>query len=265
MAEERVEISIAEGVAEVALARPEKLNAMDTALFDALIAAGEQLATEPGLRAVILYGQGKGFCAGIDTSLLMSFAQQIDTLRSRITTPLPGQAANPFQRPCTIWADLPVPVIAALHGPVYGAGLQLALGADIRLAAPETRLSIMEAKWGLIPDMGITKLLPGVMRADQALELMLSARVIDAPEAAALGLVTRLSDEPLTEARTLARMIAGRNPAAARGAKALVRRAWPGDDSALALEAALQAAIIGSPDQIEAVMAEMQKRPARFS
>lgn len=265
MQEERLEITIEDGIAEVALNRPDKLNAMDEAMFAALIAAGERLAGESGLRAVILYGRGKGFCAGIDTGLLMAFAARIEDLRAEIVTPLPGGAANRFQRPCTVWADLPVPVIAALHGPVYGAGLQLALGADIRLAAPEARLSVMEAKWGLIPDMGITRLLPGLVRADQALDLMLSARVLDAPEAAGLGLVTRLADEPLTEARAMARAIAGRNPDAMRGAKALVRQCWPGDEDGLALEARLQAAIIGSPNQIEAVMAEMQKRPARFT
>lgn len=262
--DDRLSITIADGIAEVALNRPDKLNAMDEAMFAALSQAGRRLAEMPDLRAVILHGIGKGFCAGIDTAMLMAFAGRIDALRDEILRPLDGQAANRFQHPCTVWADLPVPVIAALHGPVFGAGLQLALGADIRLAAPGARLSIMEAKWGLIPDMGLSKLLPGVMRADQALDLMMSARVVDAAEAAALGLVTRLADEPLTEARALARAITGRNPQAMRGAKALTRTAWPGGDAHLALEARLQAEIIGSANQIEAVMAEMQKRPARF-
>jgi len=265
MNSDRLSITIENGIAEVALARPDKLNAIDEAMFTALSEAGRELAATAGLRAVILYGQGKGFCAGIDTGLLMSFAGRIEALRAEITAPPPGQAANRFQHPCTVWADLPVPVIAALHGPVFGAGLQLALGADIRLAAPESRFSVMEAKWGLIPDMGLTKLLPGLMRADQALELMLTARVIDAAEAAQLGLVTRLADEPLTEARALAHAIAARNPDATRGAKALVRQCWPGDDAGLALEAKLQAAIIGSENQIEAVMAEVQKRAPRFT
>ena len=265
MQDDRVTITSHDGIYEVALSRPEKRNAMDEAMFAALSAAGEELGTREDLRAVILHGQGKGFCAGIDTALLMKFAAQIDELRAEIVSPPAGRAANRFQHPCTVWADLPVPVIAALHGTVYGAGLQLALGADIRLAAPDTTLSIMEAKWGLIPDMGLSKLLPGLMRADQALELMLTARVLEAQEGAALGLVTRLADDPLEEARALARAIAARNPQAARGAKALMRAAWPGDDAQLALEARLQADIIGSPNQIEAVMAEMQKRPPRFT
>lgn len=263
--EERIAISIEDGIAEVTLARPDKLNAMDEAMFAALSEAGESLAAQTGLRAVILHGQGRGFCAGIDTALLMEFAGRIEELRRKIVTPPVGRAANHFQHPCTVWADLPVPVVAVLHGPVYGAGLQLALGADIRLAAPDAKLSIMEAKWGLIPDMGLSKLLPGLMRADQALELMLTARILDAAEGAALGLITRLADDPLSEARALARAIAARNPQAARGAKALMRAAWPGDDAQLALEARLQADIIGSPNQIEAVMAEMQKRPPRFT
>ncbi|MCB1405171.1 MAG: crotonase/enoyl-CoA hydratase family protein [Rhodobacteraceae bacterium] len=264
MSDTRVTIAIDNGIAEVTLNRPDKLNAFDQAMFEQVAAAGDRLMTEPGLRAVILTGAGRGFCAGIDTGLLMAFAGRLDALKVEINTPLPGRSDNAFQHPCTVWADLPVPVIAALHGVTYGAGLQLALGADIRIAAPDTRMSIMESRWGLVPDMGLTKLLPGVMRADQALELILSARVVEATEAQALGLVTRLADDPLHTARETARAIASRSPEAVRGAKALVRAAWPGDDSVLALEARLQAEIIGSPNQIEAVMAGMQKRDPKF-
>ena len=261
---DRVTITIEDGIAEVTLNRPDKLNAFDTAMFAAVSAAGERLRDEPGLRAVILTGAGRGFCAGIDTGLLMEFASNLEELRREIVTPPAGQAANRFQHPCTVWADLPVPVIAALHGVCFGAGLQLALGADLRIAAPTTQLSIMETRWGLIPDMGLTKRLPALMRADQALELILTARVLDATEAQALGLVTRLSDEPLDSARQIARSIATRSPEAVRGAKELVRAAWPGGDAHLALEARLQAAIIGSANQIEAVMAGLQRRAPRF-
>lgn len=264
MVEERVSVTIEDGIAEVVLNRPDKLNAMDRAMFDALSGAGLRLAGVTGLRAVILSGAGRGFCAGIDTGNFTDGPAALEALRADLAQPVHGTAANRFQHPCTVWADLPVPVIAALHGPVYGAGLQLALGADLRLAAPSARLSIMEAKWGLVPDMGITRLLPRLMPADRALEAMLTARVIDAPEALALGLVTRLAEEPLTEARALARAIAGRNPEAVRGMKALVAAAWPGGDGHLALEARLQAAILGSPNQIAAVMAETSGRPARF-
>jgi len=264
MSDERVTITIEDGIAEVVLNRPGKLNAMDRAMFDAISAAGLRLAGEAGLRAVILSGAGRGFCAGIDTGNFTDGMAALEVLKAELSQPVHGSAANRFQHPCTVWADLPVPVIAALHGPVYGAGLQLALGADVRLAAPSARLSIMEAKWGLVPDMGLTRLLPRLMPADRALEAMLTARVIDATEAVALGLVTRLADEPLTAARDLARAISARNPDAVRGMKALVAAAWPGGDAHLGLEARLQAGIIGSPNQIEAVMAEMQKRPPRF-
>jgi enoyl-CoA hydratase/carnithine racemase len=265
MSEDRVTIVIEDGIAEVTLNRPDKLNAFDQAMFEQVAAAGDRLMSEPGLRAVILTGSGRGFCAGIDTSLLMAFAGRLDALKIEINTPIAGRADNLFQHPCTVWADLPVPVIAALHGVTFGAGLQLALGADIRIAHPETRLSIMESRWGLVPDMGLTKLLPGVMRADQALEMILSARVVEGVEAQALGLVTRLADDPLAAARETAKAIANRSPEAARGAKALVRAAWPGDDSTLALEARLQSEIIGSANQIEAVMAGMQKRDPNFA
>ena len=264
MSADRLSVTQANGIAEVVLNRPDKLNAMDEAMFDALSATGRELARDERLRAVILRGAGRGFCAGIDTAVLASFASRIGAVRDEMVTPPAGEAANRFQHPCTVWADLPVPVIAVLHGPVFGAGLQLALGADIRLAGPDAQLSIMEAKWGLIPDMGLTRLLPGVMRADLALELMLTARVVAATEAAALGLVTRIADDPLDAARALARTIAARNPAAARGMKALVRSAWPGDSAHLALEARLQAAIIGSADQMEAVAATMEGRAPRF-
>lgn len=266
MTDNRVTIAIdpETRVAEVTLNRPDKLNAFDEAMFAALSDAGERLRTEPGVRAVILTGAGRGFCAGIDLATLGGFATRLDALRAEIVTPPDGQAANRFQHPCTVWADLPVPVIAALHGVVFGAGLQLALGADLRIAAPDTTLSIMESRWGLVPDMGLTKLLPGLMRADQALDLILSARRLTAAEGQALGLVTRLADDPLAEARAAAQAIAARSPEAMRGAKALVRAAWPGGDDHLGLEARLQAAIIGSPNQIEAVMAGMQNRPARY-
>ncbi|PWE28607.1 crotonase/enoyl-CoA hydratase family protein [Pararhodobacter marinus] len=265
MTEDRVIIRIEDGIAEVTLNRPEKLNAFDAPMFEAVAAAGARLMEEPGLRAVVLTGAGRAFCAGIDTAMLMEFAADLDTLRQEIVTPPRGQAANRFQQPCTVWADLPVPVIAALHGVTFGAGMQLALGADLRIAAKDTQLSIMETRWGLIPDMGLTKLLPGVMRADQALDMILSARVIEGPEAQELGLVTRVAEDPLAAARDTARAIAARSPEAVRGAKELVRAAWPGDDQHLALEARLQAAIIGSANQMEAVMAGMQKRAPKFS
>lgn len=264
MSDERVIVAIADGIAEVALNRPDKLNAWDGAMFEAVSEAGNRLKTEPGLRAVILHGNGRAFSAGIDIASFGAGAAELLRMRADLAVPVHGSAANRFQHPCTVWAEVPVPVIAAIHGVCFGAGLQLALGCDLRIAAPDARLSIMEARWGLVPDMGLTQFLPRLMAADRALEAMLSARVIAAPEACDLGLVTRLETSPLEAARALARTIAGRNPEAVRAMKALVAAAWPGGPGQLALEARLQAEIIGSPNQIEAVMAETQRRPARF-
>ncbi|MCC6008116.1 MAG: crotonase/enoyl-CoA hydratase family protein [Rhodobacteraceae bacterium] len=262
---DRVSITQQGGIAEVCLQRPAKLNAMDMEMFDALARAGETLAQQAGLRAVILHGAGEGFCAGIDLGMMARMAADLEGLRDEILSPPEGRADNRFQRPCTVWAEVPVPVIAALHGVVFGAGLQLALGADIRIAAPEARLSVMEMKWGLVPDMGLARVLPRLMRADQALELIVTAREFSADQAERMGLVTRVATDPLEAARVLAAEIAGRSPSAISAAKALVAGAWTqADAEALALEARLQAALIGQPHQIEAVMANMERRPARF-
>ena len=252
-------------VAEVILNRPEKHNAVDLSVFEGLARIGEDLKQAEGLRAVILRGEGPNFCSGIDTSLFTANPDP-KALIDRILDLPEGETANMFQKPCTVWQDLPVPVIAALSGVTYGAGLQIALGADIRLAAPDVRLSVMEITWGLIPDMGITTTLPRVMRADQAKELILTGRVVSGEEAAQLGLVTRLCDDPLTEARALARSIADRNPDAIRRNKRLIDESWQMERAAaLRLEAELQAEVIGQPNQIEAVMARIQKRAPRFT
>jgi enoyl-CoA hydratase/carnithine racemase len=252
-------------LAEVMLNRPDKRNALDMALFDALSAAGAALKGAEGLRAVILHGAGPAFCAGIDTAEFMAMAQRLEAVKAEMLSPAPGRP-NRFQRPCTVWADLDVPVIAAVHGVCLGAGLQLALGADIRLASPEARFSVMEARWGLIPDMGITQTLPRLMRADLAKDLILTARMLEAPEALALGLVTRLEADPLAAARALAARLAQVSPDVLRAGKRLVEDTWtlpPGPG--LRREAELQAGLIGSPNQIEAVMAGMTGRTPRFT
>ena len=261
----RLTITRSGPVAEVMLNRPDKRNALDLGLFDALAAAGDSLMGAEGLRAVILHGAGSAFCAGIDTSEFMRMAQNLATVKAEMLEPAPGQP-NRFQRPVTVWADLDVPVIAAVHGVAFGAGMQLALGADFRVAAPDAKLSIMEARWGLIPDMGLTQSLPRLMRADLAKELILTARVLEAPEALALGLLTRLADDPLAEARTMAARFAAISPDVLRAGKRLVEAAWtlpPGPG--LTLEAELQAGLIAGPNQIEAVMAGMQNRAPKFS
>lgn len=261
---DQVLISIEEGIAEVRLNRPEKRNALTLALFDELTVAAESLKARRDLRAVVLSGEGAAFCAGIDTSEFTRMATEAEATRAEMRAAAPGQP-NRFQRPVTAWADLDVPVIAALQGVAFGAGFQLALGADFRIAAPGTQMSVMEARWGLIPDMGITQSLPRLMRADLAKELILTARIFDAAEALSLGLVTRLSDDPLKAAREMAAQFRSISPDVLRAGKRLVEEAWTAPrGQGLTLEAEYQAQIIAGPNQIEAVVAGLQKRSPRF-
>ena len=251
------------GIAIVTLNRPEKKNAMSLEMFEALTEMGESL-NRPGIRAVVLTGAGDSFCAGIDLNAMQSFLPKIEEIRTELVTPL-KDGANWFQRPTRVWQALPVPVIAAIEGVCFGAGLQLALAADFRIAAPSARLSIMEAKWGLIPDMGLTTTLPKLMRADLAKELMMTARIMEADEAQSHGLFTRISDQPLTDALALASDLLGKSPDALSGIKALVETAWSGAaEDTLAVEGQLQSKIIGQPNQIEAVVSAMQKRDPVF-
>jgi enoyl-CoA hydratase/carnithine racemase len=254
-----------DGVAEVCLNRPEKKNAWSLEMFDALAGTADRLAGEAGLRAVILRGEGGCFSSGLDLSVMQGFARDMEGLKREIATPPTGELANRFQKPVVAWQALPVPVIAAIEGVAYGAGMQLALAADFRIAAPEARLSIMEMKWGLIPDMGISQSLPRLMRADHAKELIMTARVLGAEEALASGLITRIAADPVAAARGMAAELAQKSPDALAAAKRLVEDGWtlpPGDG--LGLEARLQGDIIGSANQIEAVMAAMGGRPPCF-
>ncbi len=260
-----LEVSVEGGVAEVRLNRPEKKNALSMGLFEALAAEGERLKGAPGLRAVILSGSGGDFCSGLDMEVMQLLGSRMDEMRERILNPPEGERANWFQKPCVVWQELSVPVIAAVEGECLGGGMQLALAADFRVVAPSARLSIMEAKWGIIPDMGITQNLPKLMGADKAKLLAMTARIVSGEEAAGLGLVTELAEDPLAAARALAEEIAGRSPEAVAGVKRLVEEAWvlpPGEG--LRLEAEIQAPILGSANQIEAVMANFQKRAPKF-
>jgi len=258
MTEQRVAITIHEHVADVRLARPDKLNALDPAMFAALIDAIAQLAETPGLRAVVLSGEGRGFCAGLDMASMASAGSGID-LAART-----HGLANDFQQVAWGWRTLPVPVIAAVHGVAFGGGLQIASGADVRIAAPGSQLSVMEMKWGIVPDMAGFALWRGCVRDDVLRELTYTARAFDAEEAVALGFVTRIADDPHAEALALAQAIAGRSPDAIRAAKRLA--GLEADASGiLRAESAEQAALLRTPNQIEAVMANMQKRAPTFT
>jgi enoyl-CoA hydratase/carnithine racemase len=260
-----VTIALHDHVADVRLNRPDKMNAVDPAMWQALSAAGELLAETKGLRAVVLSGNGRAFCAGLDmaTFQTMGGAGQPDL------DPQPaaggGRPGNVFQRAALVWKRLPVPVIAALHGVAFGAGAQIALGADLRIAGRDLRFSILEIKWGLFADVGISQTLRDVVPLDVAKELTFTGRVVQAEEARALGLVTRIADDPLAEAMTLAREIASKSPDAIRLGKQLLDASWHADEATgLGLEARLQAKLIGSENQLEAIRANFEKREPKF-
>ncbi|GGE59858.1 crotonase/enoyl-CoA hydratase family protein [Actibacterium pelagium] len=254
-------LNVENHVAAVTLNRPDKKNALNFDLLDALVETAQTLQNNREVRAVVLSGSDDTFSAGIDLNLLKSILPKMAEIKEKMLNPPEGETANLFQKPITIWSELKVPVIAAIYGVCFGAGMQLALGADFRIASPTARLSIMEAKWGLIPDMGITQSLPHLLRADVAKELIMTGRVLSAPEAADLGLITRIADAPLEEAHRLASELATRSPDAVQASKALVDGAWQADaKTGLKLEAELQADIMGAPNQVETVMAVMQGR-----
>lgn len=237
-------------IARVELNRPEKHNGVDFPMIDALIAACRELADDRAIRAVLLHGGGPSFCAGLDVRSVLGNKKAAAWAAAALLKP----TANRFQRVNLGWRDLSVPVIAAIHGNCFGAGLQLALGADIRICHPEAQLSVMEAKWGLVPDMGGTVLLREVVGRDVALELTLSAKVVSGVEAAALGLVTRVADDPLAEAHALAEAIASRSPDAVAGGKRLLHEAWEAPEAeALAAERRWQRRMLRGRNQRIAV------------
>lgn len=260
--EQRVAISISDHVAVVTLTRPEKHNALDIAMFEAIADAASRVASEPGVRAVVLHGEGPSFCSGLDVAGVMAGQTDSDDLMA----PLRGPFPNWFQRPVHNWIDVPVPVIAAIHGHCLGGGLQIALGADIRFATPDARLSVLEVKWGLVPDMAITRTLPRLVGIDVAKELAFTGRMLSGAQASELGLVTHVVDDPLASARELAAEIAGRSPDSVRGMKRLFNEAWVGSaEDTLRLEADIQLGLLGTPNQLEAVRAGMLKEPAQFT
>lgn len=267
--DERVSVTVDAGVADVRLNRADKMNALDAAMFDALIAAGERLAHEPGVRAVVLSGEGRAFCAGLDLGRFQRMAADGGDGSGRDPAlrlgPRTRGACNDPQYAATLWRELPVPVIAAVHGVAFGGGLQIALGADLRFVAADARLSVMEIRWGLVPDMGGMLLMRSLLRGDVLRELVYGGRIVDGREAVALGLATRVCDDPRAEALAFAREIAGRNPDAVRAAKRLCLLADRADAAELLqAESDEQARLLGSPNQLEAVRAHLAARAPSF-
>jgi enoyl-CoA hydratase/carnithine racemase len=260
---ERVLVDIDNHVATVILNRAGKRNAVDFDMFEALSAAADELAANTAVRAVVLCGDGPDFCAGIDISVFSG--EGIGENTAELMQPRTSSGANFFQQVAVCWRDLPVPVIAALQGSVFGAGFQICMGADMRYAASDMRMSIMEIRWGLIPDMGISATLPGVVAEDRVRELAYTGRVVKAKEARQLGLVTAVVDDPLASATAVAHVIAGKSPDAIRAIKRLVNESWTGDSrDSLKLEAELQAAVMAGPNQREAAAANLEKRSPTF-
>lgn len=268
MSEDRVSITITDGIADVRMTRADKRNALDNAMFLALAAAGERLKTEPGVRVVVLSGEGSSFCAGLDFATMSALAGGGERPAAAEGNPgemAEGRITHLGQQVCWVWQEVPVPVIAAVHGHAIGGGIQVALGADIRIVHPDTQMSVREVHWGLVPDMAGTMMLSQLVRADVAKELVLTARMFDGREAHALGIATRLSDNPYGDAMAMAREIAGRSPDAVRAAKALLNGLFnQGAAEQFAAERKYIGSLIGRPNQMEAVMSNFEKRPANF-
>lgn len=262
---DRIAIAIEDGVADVRLDRADKMNALDPAMFDALIEAADHLAKTPGLRAVALSGEGKAFCAGLDFDSFQSMQSGGEPSLRDLVTRTHGIANRP-QWAAWCWRELPVPVVCAVHGVAFGGGLQVALGADMRFATADAKLSVMEMRWGLIPDVAGTQLLRHLCRDDVVRDLTYTGRIFSGAEGQALGVVTRIEADPRAAALAAARDIAGKSPDAIRAAKRLLNKAVAVDAAeGLMLESREQQALIGSPNQREAVTANLQKRAPRFA
>ena len=261
-----------DGVVELQLARADKMNALDPAMFDALIEAGQALRGDTAVRAVVISGRGKAFCAGLD---MASFERMQQGAGADVLGEGAAGAdlvkrthgiANAAQQVAMVWREVPVPVIAAVHGVAFGGGLQVALGADIRIVAPDTRLSVMEIKWGLVPDMAGMVLMRELARNDVVRELTFTGRIFSGEEALQIGFATRLSADPLAEALQMAHEIAGKSPDAIRAGKRLLNAAMAQSAAQLLMaESVEQKALIGSANQVEAVKANIERRAPRFN
>jgi enoyl-CoA hydratase/carnithine racemase len=264
--EDRIRLSIADGIADVRLNRADKMNALDPAMFKAIADTAARLQQDPGLRAVVLSGEGRAFCAGLDVERITALTRGESLLPFADLTKRTHGIANFVQHIVWVWREMAVPVIAAVHGVAFGGGFQLALGADLRYVAPGTRLGLVESKWGLVPDMAGTQLMRSLAREDVVRELTYTGRIFSAEDALAYGFATRVVANPRNEALATAREIAGRSPDAIRAAKRLLNQAVGfGALSALATETDEQRALIGSPNQVEAVRANLDNRTPRFA
>src|ERR1700709_2728494 len=267
--EQRVSISISDGVADVRGGRADKMSARDAAMFEALVATSARLAQEKGVRAVVLSGEGRAFCAALDMGRFCAMKETggngIAGGEKRDLTARTHGLANFPQQAVWGWRQLPVPVIAAIQGVAFGGGFQLALGADMRFLTPDARMSIMEIKWGLVPDMAGTPILASLVRDDILRDLTYTGRIFSAQEALSYGLATRVCDDPRAAAFEVAREIAGKSPEALRAAKRLAHHLSLRPGPAPLAESVEQIKLMGGPNQLEAVRANIDKRAPRFA
>ncbi len=271
---DRVKVEIQDGIADVRLNRPDKMNALDGAMFQGIADAGESLKSDPAVRVVVLSGEGRGFCAGLDFGSFQAMADGPepsatddtgDTGNLGAIGRTEGRITHLGQQVAWVWRELTVPVIAAIHGPALGGGLQIALGADLRIVHPEAKLSVLEARWGLIPDMTGTEVLPRLVGLERAKELTFTGRMVTGAEAVEIGLASRLADDPRAAAVELARELLGKSPDALAQAKRLLELSGTRSIAdQFADERATMASLIGSPNQVEAVMAWFEKREPKF-
>jgi enoyl-CoA hydratase/carnithine racemase len=263
---DRVTITMLEnGIADVRFNRPDKMNALDPEQWAAIAEALDALNAMAGLRVVVLSGEGRAFCAGLDLASMAGAREPGTSSSGANLAERTRGIVNDMQYVAWGWRELAVPVIAAVHGVAFGAGSQIMAGADIRIVHPGTRIAIMEMKWGLVPDVAGMALWRTQVADDVLREMIYTNRVFDGTEAKALGFATHVSDDPLTHALELAREIAGKNPQAVRGAKRLCNLAAEASDAELLqAESDEQIKVMRTPNQVEAVMAEMQKRPPVF-
>ncbi len=285
---DRVTYTLVDGVADVRLNRADKMNALDGRMFAGLIEVGEELRANKAVRAVVLSGNGRAFCAGLDFASFGAMARAAspaggdasgatpegdaneaspNTLAAALRKPPADSPVEVAGQHCVhVWQMIPVPVIAAVHGVALGGGIQIALGADIRIVSPDVKMSVLEIRWGLIPDMTGTQMLTRLVGLDVAKELTFTGRMVDGAEAVRIGLATKVSDTPLDDALAMARDIAGKSPHAVRGAKELINMAgFVSLQEGFAAEQRVVRTLIGSPNQAEAVMAFFEKRPPVYA
>jgi len=265
----RVIVDIDDGVAHVILNRPEKKNALDAGMFEGLLDAAAQIEADRTVRAVVLSGAGHSFSSGLDVSAIGQIADgslspESDSIAKAVSD-LSRDGANRAQQLAWRWVELPVPVIAAIEGVALGGGLHIALGADLRIIAPDARIAFVEVTWGLVPDLSGTQALRRLVPLDVAKKLIFTGRTISGVEAVELHLGTELSTTPVENALALARELCGRSPEALRAAKKLLNESGlvPLDEG-LANEMKASSALMGTPNQMEAAFAKLEKRAPSF-